>query len=712
LRHHRRNPDQRPDLFDALESRLALYTSPLLADLPDPAAMASTQNTVVRLRTSEGNIDIELYDQAGPSGASAAPITTANFLEYIRLGRYESTFFHRLLEGFVLQGGGFAFTPPSSSQQILLEDPIQNEFDPGRSNVERTIAMAKVGGDPNSATSQFFFNLGDNSGNLNNQNGGFTVFGKVIGGWDIVQTIEGFEDRDLDQFFTGTNSGGLYDNVPLSGPNNTDLVLIVDAEILKPGGQTEFFTTNLFYPEGYRSARITTNVDILNEDVNGEVGYQIIARFENGSRDKVIAAGTLQPGAQISVPISRGGDPGINNVRPNVPFAYEIRATGAVAATMHHKDFGATASESFIDPHPFSEGDLRSWSFADGIVGPGIPAFLTWQSVSLEDATLTITFTTDTGQTFSIDKTVNAFRRGGLNLNELTGLPSGLFSVNITSTQPIVAALSQYRASPGRASTETGVMNGGAAAGVLPAASIPADGQSLISLFYPGASTAPVTVTLTFVLSSGAELDGGDHIFSASDRRRDFDLQALNGALPVDQYFTIRYSVAGGSERIAAGYTSITAGDTLRTPFQTVSTQNIYFAGGAYDPGNPSTEVISLFNPFQSNNVTYRLRFHFTDAPGDDSFFPADGDGTITAGARVDISVADLEEVIAKITSGAQFRRYSISVETTTVTSGTPITGAVFGQLTRTNAAGDTVTYGPNYNREQGPLPANDPIFG
>jgi cyclophilin family peptidyl-prolyl cis-trans isomerase len=710
LRHHQ-SRDTRPELFEALESRLALYTSPLLADLPDASLMEDTDNTVVRLRTTQGNIDIELYDQSGPGTASAAPITTANFLEYIRLGRYDNTFFHRLFGGFVLQGGGFAFTPPSSSTAVLTNDPIQNEFDPGRSNIERTIAMAKLGGNPNSATNQFFFNLDDNSANLDTQNGGFTVFGKVIKGWEVVTTIEDFDIRDLDQFFTGSNSGGLYDQVPLSGPNNTDLVTIIDAEVIKPGGQPNFYSTNFFYPEGFRSARVTANVDLLNEDVNGHVNYQIIARFENGSRDKVIASGFLEPGAHITIPVSRGGDPSVNNVRPDTPFAYEIRATGPVAATLHHKDFGATASESFVDPSALSTAQLRSWSFSDGIVGPGIPAFLTWQSVSLQDATLTITFTTDTGQTFNLTKTLGAFRRGGLNLTELTGLPAGLFSVNISSTEPIVASLSQYRSAPGRASTEQGVTEGGAAAGILPAASIPSDGQSLLSVYYPGADSSPVTVHFTFILSNGTELDGGDHVFSASDRRRDFDLQALNGALPVDEFFTIRYAVTGGDERVAVGYTSITAGDTIRTPFQTVSTQNVYFAGGFFDPSNSGAETISLFNPLGANNVTYRLRFHFTDAAGDDSFFPVDGDGTIAAGGRVDISVADLADVIAKINSGNQFRRYSITVETTTITSGTPFNGAIFGQLTRTNVDGDTVTFGPNYSRTQTPLAANDPLF-
>ncbi len=703
-------PDQRPELFEPLESRLALYTSPLLAGLPDPAAMASPDNTVVRFYTSVGVIDIELYDQQGPGSASAAPITTENFLNYVNLGRYDGTFFHRLVNTptpFVLQGGGFAFRPPSTSQAVLTDPPIQNEFDPGRSNIERTIAMAKLGSSPDSATSQFFFNLDDNSGNLNNQNGGFTVFGKVIGGWDVVQEIVGFETRDLDQFFTGT-TGSLYNDVPVSGNSNSDVVTILDAEVLKPADVTSFFSTSLFYPEGYRAASIVSNVELLNEDVNGEVAYQIIARFETGSRDKVIASGTLSAGAHLRVPVSEGGNPAINTVRPDTPFAYEIRATGPLAATLHHFDFGNYASEPFIDPEQFTEAQLKDWTFAGGLVGPGIPAFLLWENVAAESATVTATFYSETGQEFSITKALDPLRRGGLNLNELTGLPAGLFSVRVSSTQPIVAALSQYRAAPGRASTELGMIEGGAPEGVLPGAVIPSDGQSLISLLYTGESTADIEVSISFILTDGTVLDGGIQTLNASSRRRDLDLQVLNGALPTDEFFTIRYTVGVAPdgalpEKVSASYTSIAGGDTVRTPFQGVSTESLYFAGGSLDPAIAGArEVISLFNPFSDPGimVNYRLRFHFVDAQIVTDL------ATIGPNGRVDIDVASLPSILAKINSGPQFRRYSISVETDITRGGGEIDAMLFGQLTRITPGGDSVTFGPTYSHTEPLLPA------
>jgi len=87
---------------------------------------------------------------------------------------------------FVVQGGGFL---PGMVKQDGVRDPIVNEFSPERSNLRGSLAMAKLGGDPDSATSEFFFNLGDNSSNLDTQNGGFTVFAHVIEGVDIVDMI-------------------------------------------------------------------------------------------------------------------------------------------------------------------------------------------------------------------------------------------------------------------------------------------------------------------------------------------------------------------------------------------------------------------------------------------------------------------------------------------------------------------------------------------
>ncbi len=138
------------------------------------AAAAQTVGTTVRISTDKGPIDVQLYD-------SAAPATVTNFLNYVRRGAYDGVFFHRLSPGFVLQGGGFKFSDSASPRvsAIAQDPPVVNEFSATRSNVRGTIAMAKLGGNPNSATNQWFINLTNNAANLDGQNGGFTVFGRI-----------------------------------------------------------------------------------------------------------------------------------------------------------------------------------------------------------------------------------------------------------------------------------------------------------------------------------------------------------------------------------------------------------------------------------------------------------------------------------------------------------------------------------------------------
>jgi cyclophilin family peptidyl-prolyl cis-trans isomerase len=140
-------------------------------------AAAVAGDDYVLFETNFGDIVIDLYPEQ-------APITVDNFKDYVNDDFYDGLIFHRVMPGFMIQGGAFdealIFHDPT-------RDPINNEF--GESNVRGTIAMAKSPGDPDSATSQFFINLVDNSSNLDVQNGGFTVFGEVSIGMESVDAI-------------------------------------------------------------------------------------------------------------------------------------------------------------------------------------------------------------------------------------------------------------------------------------------------------------------------------------------------------------------------------------------------------------------------------------------------------------------------------------------------------------------------------------------
>jgi cyclophilin family peptidyl-prolyl cis-trans isomerase len=182
-------------------------------------------DTLVRIDTSSGPVNVELFDRA-------APRTVANFLNYVTSNRYDSSVFHRSAKQsdgthFVLQGGGFTFkTNPSRLDPIQADPAVMNEPDPvKRSNLRGTLAMAKLGNDPNSATDQFFFNLGDNSANLDNQNGGFTVFGKVVGPADqaVVDALANIPTQDESQATAlPATEKGVFNEIPLQGPLGVD----------------------------------------------------------------------------------------------------------------------------------------------------------------------------------------------------------------------------------------------------------------------------------------------------------------------------------------------------------------------------------------------------------------------------------------------------------------------------------------------------------
>jgi len=187
-----------------INRRQALANLGALAALPASAALTTptaSTGTMVRWLTNLGPIDLQLYD-------TAAPLTVANFLGYVNSGAYVGSFFHRSIPGFVVQGGGFVWPAGATGPKAMVKGAtVANEFSATRSNLRGTIAMAKLGGDPNSATSEWFVNLGNNAANLDGQNGGFTVFGRV--------TTSGMLVFDKIAALRIVNAGGVYTDLPV-----------------------------------------------------------------------------------------------------------------------------------------------------------------------------------------------------------------------------------------------------------------------------------------------------------------------------------------------------------------------------------------------------------------------------------------------------------------------------------------------------------------
>ncbi len=202
----RRRPARRFGHIEQLETRqlMAVDVVTPLADTSIRAGSAAqtislanvfdlvgVTGTVVKFENNiGGDIFAELFDAAGPGRTRTTPATAANFLQYVDAGRYTNTISHRSIDNFIVQAGGFKVTPSGNPifDSVQQFPAVVNE--PGNSNVRGTLAMAKLDSQPNSATNQFFFNLGNNSANLDNQNGGFTAFARVLGtGMTVVDAI-------------------------------------------------------------------------------------------------------------------------------------------------------------------------------------------------------------------------------------------------------------------------------------------------------------------------------------------------------------------------------------------------------------------------------------------------------------------------------------------------------------------------------------------
>ena len=170
-----------------------------------PAALDPTPH--VALKTNMGEIVLELNQEK-------APKSVANFLQYVKSGNYKGTIFHRVIDGFMIQGGGF----DKNMKQKATKAPIQNEAQNGLQNVTYSIAMARTG-DPHSATAQFFINVSNNGAlDYPGRDGfGYTVFGKVVSGMEVVDKIKAVPVADK----------GPHQNVPVTP------IVIESATLLK-----------------------------------------------------------------------------------------------------------------------------------------------------------------------------------------------------------------------------------------------------------------------------------------------------------------------------------------------------------------------------------------------------------------------------------------------------------------------------------------------
>ena len=283
---------------------------------------------------SSAPLFVELFDNASTATVTT-PNTIDNFLDYVDQDLYDNTIFHRSIPGFVLQGGGFttptaqADQPGGIPQAIPKNPPVINE--PGNSNVKGTIAMAKIAGDPNSATSQFFFNLADNSQNLDNQNGGFTSFGRLLGDSEFVVDFLASQPTFITRpdYFNYPS----FDDLPLYQVDTdqlvkpADFISILDVNLLSSEDQLLEFSVTSSNPSALEaSINIDGDITLTSLDYTPEpVQITLIA-------DSIISGERLQQTFQVVVQDTRLSQNAFGYVIQSNETLKQITYTGGVVS--------------------------------------------------------------------------------------------------------------------------------------------------------------------------------------------------------------------------------------------------------------------------------------------------------------------------------------------------------------------------------------------
>ena len=302
----------------------------LVALLSVATAQAQTDSdrTTVYVNTVLGSFSIELLDDVSPN-------TVANFLNYVRDGDYDGTFFHRAIPGFILQGGGFSMGTDGEVSEVPSDPPVANEF--RLSNIRGTIAMAKVGGNPNSATNQWFVNLADNSANLDAQNGGFTVFARVRGdGMDIVDAIVAqpisnfggvFSDTPTIDYFSGAVSREHLVNInSMTVIESTLMSTGIASPASAPTGASVLFTVTVTPGTNPASTGITVTADLSS--IGGSAAQTL---FDDGTNGDVVSGDNV---FSFLATVGSGTSSGAHSITVNVSDSISRTGTTSLALTV------------------------------------------------------------------------------------------------------------------------------------------------------------------------------------------------------------------------------------------------------------------------------------------------------------------------------------------------------------------------------------------
>lgn len=346
---------------------------------------------------------------------------------------------------------------------------------------------------------------------------------------------------------------------------------------------------SLFYPEGYSSASIDEYVPIINPN-SAPVAYTLIARYEVGERDQIIATGTIPALSRGGVTITSRRTPGGSLVRPDTPYALELRSDAPLGATLSHYDFGVTTGENFTNALS------TSWAFAEAHRDPAVYRdFLVYFNPNPSPTEVRVSLIYDDGSVTTFARTIDAFRRGGINFTTDSAVTRpGNFSVRVNADQAIVAALSSYDIVGQRGYGLLGDAEGGSTRGAIPILAGVPGARPNLSVFNP--ATQPTTVTLrTSMLGFG---DVERVVLLQPGRRLTLSSQELG--ISADAFASLSYTATNPVVVSASEYHT---GDGDATAAGTRAASAAIVADAFVNPsgaGSTYYELLSVYNPLPS----------------------------------------------------------------------------------------------------------------
>lgn len=372
----------------------------------------------------------------------------------------------------------------------------------------------------------------------------------------------------------------------------------------------------VFYPEGFVHDNISEAVIISNPTAS-DSPYELWARYEVGQRDQLLASGVLEAGRREDITLATEGG-AIRLVRSNTPFALELKSNHSLVATLRHDDFSGSTAEDF------TSSSSSDWAFPTLLKDSSSRDFVVLYNPGETTVVVTLRGFDDSGQRFDLSHSVGSKRRSGWNITNSSSIPLGNFAGLLTSTGPIVAALSHYSldSSSGEAFSSLGTQNAGDTAGAILSLEFEdrlvgssfssSSSDTIITVFNPGQTTAQVQLHVLSRDTSSSSSPGQTTILSVDSLSRiQISLRSL-GFSSAEHLSLVYESDAPVSVNARIERSSAVFG----VASQPLAATEWLFANAGIDRvdsnGRLRTEDVFIFNPTASS-ISVTVQFVFTN---------------------------------------------------------------------------------------------------